>query len=171
VSEGEFLALPESNQPIELIDGEVILAPRPSLRHQEVLTRVVAALREWANAHRARATIVQAPFDVRFGPNRILQPDAVVFLYGLADDVETPVTQVPDLCVEVLSGNRAHDRVTKRYVYGEAGVPEYWIIDPAGVIERRTGPALTELELVQEHLSTPLLPGFALDLARLLPRH
>jgi Uma2 family endonuclease len=95
----------------------------------------------------------------------------VVFLHGLADDVETPVTQVPDLCVEVLSGNRAHDRVTKRYVYGEAGVPEYWIVDPAGVIERRTGPALTELELVQERLGTPLLPGFALDLARLLPRH
>lgn len=171
VSEAEFLALPESNQHVELIDGEVILSPSPSLRHQETLTRIVTALRAWAQSSQPAATIVQAPFDVRFGPGRILQPDAVVFLGGLPDDVETPVGRVPDLCIEVLSGNRAHDRVTKRYVYAEAGVQEYWIVDLGGLIERRTGSGLAEVELLEATITTPLLPGFRLELARVLPPH
>ncbi|NJM40309.1 MAG: Uma2 family endonuclease [Anaerolineae bacterium] len=35
-----------------------------------------------------------------------------------------------DLVMEVLSSNREHDLVTKRKEYAEAGIPEYWIIDP-----------------------------------------
>jgi Uma2 family endonuclease len=167
VTESEFLALPESNQPIELVDGEVIVSPSPSYRHQEVLTRVVAALRAWVAMSGVQASVVQAPLDVRFAPGRILQPDAMVFLRALAADVETPLAQVPDLCIEVLSQNRAYDRVTKRYLYAEAGVQEYWIFDPAGTLERRSGPALAALELVQERVTSPLLAGFVLDLAPL----
>jgi Uma2 family endonuclease len=164
VSESEFLALPESNQPVELVDGEVIVSPSPSYRHQEVLSRLVTTLRSWVAASGGPTSVVQAPLDVRFGPGRILQPDAMVFLRGLAVDVEVPIAQVPEVCIEVLSQNRAYDRVTKRYLYAEAGVQEYWVVDPAGALERRTGPALAELEAVQERLTSPLLAGFVLEL-------
>lgn len=170
VSETEFNALPESNQRIELVDGEVIVAPSPGYRHQEVLTRIVMALRSWVEANRAAVSVVQAPLDIRFGPGRILQPDAMVFVQILPDDIETPLERVPELCIEVLSSNRAHDRVTKRYLYAEAGVQEYWIVDPAGVVERRTGPDLSELELHEVRMTSPLLPGFALDLGRVFAR-
>ena len=166
VSETEFLALPESNQRIELLDGEVIVAPSPSYRHQEVLSRIVTALRNWA-ANRDDVTIAQAPLDVRFGPGRILQPDAMVFLQALQDEIESPLDTIPEICIEVLSGNRAYDRVTKRYLYAEAGVAEYWIVDPAGVVERRSGPELGELESIEARLTSSLLPGFSLDLAAL----
>jgi len=39
VTEAEFLARPESTHTIELIDGEVIVLPSPSYRHQKVLGR------------------------------------------------------------------------------------------------------------------------------------
>lgn len=166
VTESEFLALPESNQPVELVDGEVIVAPSPSFWHQEVLSRVVAALRAWAG-DRPDVTVAQAPLDVRFGPGRILQPDAMVFLERLGLDVETPLSRIPEICVEVLSSNRAYDRLTKRYLYAEGGVAEYWLVDPGGLVERRSQAGLASSEELREQLSTPLLPGFILDIPSL----
>lgn len=45
VSERDFLALPESMRPAELVDGEVVTAPSSSFWHQELLSRLVMALR------------------------------------------------------------------------------------------------------------------------------
>jgi Uma2 family endonuclease len=78
-TEAEFLSLPESNQRIELVDGEVIVAPSPTLRHQEILGRVYEALRAWTRGQGVDVTVVQAPLDIRFALGRILQPDAMVF--------------------------------------------------------------------------------------------
>jgi Uma2 family endonuclease len=168
VSEREFLSLPESTCPAELVDGEVILAPSPSFWHQEVLSRLVVALRAWAATSPNPVTIVQAPFDVRFASGRILQPDAMVFLAPLARDVASPLDRIPDLCIEVLSTNRAYDRVMKRFIYAEAGVAEYWIVDPAGVVERCSGPGLVRAQEIADRLTSELLPGFELSVAELL---
>jgi Uma2 family endonuclease len=170
MSEAEFLALPESNQRIELIDGEVVVSPSPSYRHQKVLQRLVIALQSWADHSGSRVTIAQSPLDVRFAPGRILQPDAMVFTEILPDDVAMPIARIPALCIEVLSENRVHDRVTKRYLYAEAGVREYWLLDLAGRAERRTGSGLSHVEMLTERLTSPLLPGFSLDLAQLFAR-
>lgn len=166
VSEAEFLSLPESLERIELIDGEVIVAPSPIFWHQEVLARLFVALRTWAEG-RPDVTVAQSPLDVRFGPNRILQPDAMVFLARLERTQPGPIDRIPEICVEVLSANRVYDRVTKRFLYGAAGVAEYWIVDPAGFIERRSGPGLVD-EDRPELLTSSLLPGFELDVGKLL---
>lgn len=168
VSESEFLSLPESMRPTELVDGELVMAPSPSFWHQEVLSRLVVALRAWAATQDQPVTVVQAPMDVRFAPDRILQPDAMVFLEALERDVASPIQRIPDLCIEVLSSNRAYDRVTKRFLYAEAGVTEYWIVDPAGIVERRSGPGLARREEVAGRLTSELLPGFELDVGELL---
>ena len=167
VSEAEFLALPETMERIELLDGEVIMAPSPSVWHQELLSRIVHHLRAWRDAARAGAFVGQAPLDVRFGPGRILQPDAFVILGEVALDVEGPLDRIPDLCVEVLSTNRAFDRLTKRIVYASSGVRELWLVEPSGVIERWSGPGLNEADVLGTTLTTPLLPGFTLDLETL----
>jgi Uma2 family endonuclease len=170
VTEAEFLALPESNQHIELVDGDVIVAPTPTLLHQTVLMRIVHALMSWAETHDAPVMIAQSPLDVRFAPNRILQPDAMVFLEVLPLDIAMPIDRIPAICIEVLSSDRTYDRVTKRYLYAEAGVQEYWIVDPEGRFERRSAPALSEHALCEGELTSPLLAGFALDLPRLFAR-
>lgn len=167
VSEREFLSLPESTEKVELLDGEVIVAPSPSFWHQEVLARLVGALRAWAAGQQSPVTVGQAPLDVRFAPGRILQPDAFVILDGVPRDHGGPLDRVPELCVEVLSTNRVYDRVTKRYVYAQAGVTELWTVETAGLVERWTGDGLASAVQVDDVLSTPLLPGFSLDLAEL----
>lgn len=167
VSEAEFLLLPESTQRIELIDGEVILSPSPCYQHQEALRRLVVALSRWAEGQSRPVTIGLAPLDVRFAKGRILQPDVFVLFERIPAAQAGPIESVPELCVEVLSSNRAHDRLTKRFAYAEAGVSELWTVEPTGDVERWTGQGLSQSELLTERLVSPLLPGFGLDLARL----
>lgn len=168
VSEEEFLSLPESNQRIELIDGEVIVSPSSTFKHQEILLRIVTSLRNWAVEHSSPVTVAVSALDVRFGRDRILQPDAMVFLEALPLDIAMPIARIPEICIEVVSSDRIYDRVIKRYLYAEAGVQEYWVVDPvnAGVVERRTAPSLSTLEVLETQLSTPLLP-VTLDLRAL----
>jgi Uma2 family endonuclease len=170
VSEEEFLALPESTDKIELIDGEVIVSPSPSYWHQEVLLRLAVALKAWAVRQKRPVTVGMAPLDVRFAHNRILQPDLFVILGAVARSHVGPLDRIPELCIEVLSENRVHDRVTKRLLYGAAGVKEYWLVEPAGVIERWAGPGLSKEDLVRRALTSPLLPGFRLAVPTLFAR-
>jgi len=167
ITEEEFLSLPESTDKVELLDGEVILSPSPTYRHQWILRQVVRALEDWATAESRIATIGMAPLDVRFGPGRILQPDAFVLFSRLPPDHIGPISEVPALCVEVMSSNRAYDRMTKRLAYAEAGVAEFWTIATDGTVERWCGERLSECEVITERLTTALMPGFVLELARL----
>lgn len=167
VTEAEFLALPESMDKVELIDGEINVSPSPAYRHQEVLRRLLLALGNWAAGRSGPITIGQSPLDVRIAANRILQPDAFVLFAHVPSDHRGPIDAVPELCVEVLSTDRIHDRVTKRLLYAAAGVREYWVVELSGVIERWTGPGLTLAEEIRDRVRSPLLPDFELDLAKL----
>ncbi|MDP2312022.1 MAG: Uma2 family endonuclease [Pseudomonadota bacterium] len=170
VSEEEFLALPESMDHVELLDGEVIMAPAPSFLHQEILRRLVQRLSEWADRQPTPVTVGQNPLDIRFAPDRILQPDAFVILDKVNFRHRGPLDRVPDLCIEVRSPNdHGYDRVTKRLVYAEAGVREYWVVHLNGAMERWQGPGLEGTDLVGDHLTSPLLPGFTLDVRALFP--
>lgn len=128
MTEEEFLQIPESLDHIELIDGEVYMAPAPSFAHQDVLARINEQLRAWARAN-PPAIAAFSPLDIRMGPGRILQPDAMLWVGGLVDRT-SPITTIPDLVVEVLSGKPSYDRLAKKLIYFEAGVREYWIVDP-----------------------------------------
>ncbi len=156
-------------QRMELIDGEVYVPPSPTYWHQETLSRIMTALRNWAATQTGPLTVCQAPMDVRFAPGRILQPDGFVLFSRVPQQHEGPIHQVPALCIEVLSTNRAHDRVTKRYIYAEAGVRELWTAEPAGFIERWSGDGLSRSETIQTVVRSPLLPGFELTLSTIWP--
>lgn len=168
VSEEEFLALPESMNKVELLDGEVVAMPAPSLWHQETLRRLLRELGNWAATIPGPVLVGQSPVDIRFAPGRIVHPaDACVFLARIALDTGGPIDRVPGLCIEVLSTNRVYDRVTKRLIYADAGVVEYWVVDPSRCIERWTGEGLSHREEVLDRLRSALLPGFALDVPAL----
>lgn len=170
VSEAEFLRLPESMERVELLDGEVVVSPAPTPSHQFMVLEIASRLRTWAREHRPRAFVGLSPSDVRFGPDRILQPDVYLCLAGIDFGQAGPVRVVPDLCVEVLSQNAVYDRVTKREIYASAGVREYWVVQTTGAVERFAGERLSRTHVVTDMLETELLPAFSLSVAELLPR-
>ena len=129
-------SLPDDGNRYELVDGELLVTPSPTVRHQNVAGELFLALRL---ALPTGMRVLMAPMDVRFGPKRQVQPDVLVIQNEGLDAVR--VESVPLLVVEVLSrGTRSRDQVTKRRVYEQAGVRSYWIVDPKR-------PSLTVLEL------------------------
>ena len=91
-----------------------------------------------------------------------------MFLDPLPRDVAMPITRIPDLCIEVVSQRRSYDRVTKRYVYADAGVREMWTVLPRWlVVERWTGERLDVRDELSGSIESALLPGFSLAAATL----
>jgi Uma2 family endonuclease len=167
VSEEAFLALPETTEKVELLDGEIIEAPSPSFYHQEIVGRLAGELRQWASAQAQPITVGQAPLDVRFAPGRILQPDLFVLFARVPFDHMGPLETVPQLCIEVISGRPSYDRFTKPVIYAEAGVQELWTIEPGLFVERWTGDGLRHVEKLETLLRSDLLPGFEVALRAL----
>lgn len=130
-------ALPDDGQRYELVDGELLVSPSPSMSHQQVLGELYLLLRAWARPHGLEVFL--APCAITFTRRRELQPDLFVVPQLRGARVREPeeLTRLV-LAVEVLSPSTArYDRVTKRRVYLEQGVAEYWIVDVDGrAVER-----------------------------------
>ena len=134
----ELLALPEDDMRHELLDGVHVVTPSPAFRHQIVLRELFRELDE-AVRNRADVELLWSPADIRLGSRTLVQPD----LFILPSDPEHPPRQwqdagTPLLVVEALSpSTAARDRGTKRRIYLDAGVEEYWIVDAdARIVER-----------------------------------
>ncbi len=134
----ELLALPNDGLRHELLAGEHVVTPAPSPDHQ----RVVGALANLIGAALAEHSTLElftGPADLRLSHRTLVQPDLFVLQVDPAnrfrDWVDAPV---PLLAVEVLSpSTAASDRGSKRRLYRDAGVEEYWIVDIAArVVER-----------------------------------
>jgi Uma2 family endonuclease len=164
VTEAEFFSLPESKESLELIDGEVIRSPAPLPSHQVLVRKLASALGDWSQSH-PPAFVGGAPLDVRLAPGRVVKPDLFLVLAGVTD-ARRLVDGTPDLVVEVLGVNRSYDRLTKRIVYSDAGVTEYWVVDPEErVIELVSG--LQVLAAESGHLHSRVAEGFGIDAADL----
>ncbi|MEP7293103.1 MAG: Uma2 family endonuclease, partial [Chloroflexota bacterium] len=124
----EYFELPETIQIDELIDGEYIVSPPPTITHQYVVGNGYIFLRTSA----AHGRTVLSPAAIRFEVDHVLEPD----LFWIRPDGECkPVKNhywegAPDLVIEVLSPSTAkRDRGVKFDVYERHGVREYWLID------------------------------------------
>ena len=117
----------------ELIDGVPhMMAPAPSSNHQEISANLMAILVNYLRGKSCKA--FAAPYDVRLNANAdddtVVQPDISVICDKTKID-EKGCKGVPDMLVEILSPSTIkHDQITKFNKYREAGVREYWIIDP-----------------------------------------
>jgi len=132
------LALPEDGVRRELLDGELVVMPAPSLLHQNVVAAVHDALRTYLRAH-AIGSAHMSPADIEFSPRRLVQPD--VFVVPLIDGRKARSWKEIRgllLAVEVSSPTTArYDRIKKRHIYMSEPVGEYWIVDlDARLVER-----------------------------------
>ena len=137
----DYFQLPDEPR-CELLFGRLLVTPAPSFRHQEIV--LALAVRLAAHARRVGARTAPSPVDVELAPHSVLQPDIVYIGPERAGIVKNHVAGAPDLVVEVLSpGTARRDLGEKLKLYAEAGVAEYWIVDPAArtfeFLENRDG--------------------------------
>ena len=121
---------PETNQPCELWDGELIMSPSPSFNHQKIVLNFYRRLHEWVSK-RKLGEVVTGPLDMVLSPHRAMQPDVAFIAQDRLGIIHRAIHGPVDLAVEVISlGGRNRDRIEKRDLYEQYGVKEYWIIDP-----------------------------------------
>jgi Uma2 family endonuclease len=125
----------EFQERVELIKGFILkMSPAPSMVHQRISNNVSYELNSYFK--RKPCDVFVAPFDVRLPiPSAkkdatVVQPDLCVICDESKLDARG-CNGTPDLMVEIISSNNSkHDVHTKFNLYQEAGVKEYWIIEP-----------------------------------------
>jgi len=169
----EYLSL-NTNRLIELSDGNLEVLEMPTPFHQLVVVRLITALYTFVTQHRLGHVLV-APLRVRLWPGRFREPDLVFMSAAHADRITSKYWGVPDLAVEVISlDDPDRDRIAKKAEYAQAGIPEYWILDPEEkTLEVYLLPAeeeeyqLSQTLGIHDSLASAQLPGFELILAEL----
>lgn len=134
----DLAGLPDAGFRYEIVDGSLLVSPPPGVPHAVALSRLVRLLQDAAPPD---LLVLPASAGVRCGRS-VYIPDLVVADAAAAAAAEELLE--PDsvrLVVEILSpSNRTTDLVTKRADYATAGIPHYWLVDPAV-------PSVTALEL------------------------
>jgi len=170
----EFWSLPESVLPTEYIDGEIIMAPTPTAPHQRTVLRIASVLQQFVSQSGSGETFI-SPLDVVLPTGEVVQPD-IFFLNARQAERAIEANRVqgaPPFLIEILSPSSVkHDTVTKRKLYEQNGVREYWIVDPkertiAQLLLRRKHYALTELGAA-DTIKGAALSGFEMTVGELL---
>lgn len=110
----------------ELIDGIVLMSPRPNIKHQEVMGNLYL---EIGNFLKGKNCKIFTEIEVQFEDN-VLIPDISV-ICGIENTEIQRYKKAPEIVIEILSpSSRYTDSFTKLYKYELFGVKEYWIANP-----------------------------------------
>ena len=131
-TEEDYYNLPETIR-AELIDGYLIYnQSAPSRIHQTALSELHATIHNYIKSKNGACRVYPAPFAVKLQENKntIVEPDISV-ICDRNKLTERGCNGAPDWIIEIISpSNSSHDYITKLGLYADAGVREYWIIDP-----------------------------------------
>lgn len=128
----DYWALPDGER-AELVDGELWDLAAPSRVHQEIVAELTTRFRDHIARRGGTCKAYPAPFAVNLlgDDSTFVEPDVSV-VCDRAKLSDRGCEGAPDLVVEVVSpGSRGMDYRTKQNLYAEAGVREYWIVDPS----------------------------------------
>jgi Uma2 family endonuclease len=131
-TEEDYYNLPE-NVRAELIDGQIYYMAAPSRVHQKILNAVNNTIFNYIRSKDGLCEVYPAPFAVKLfseDDKNVVEPDISV----ICDPnklTDKGCTGAPDWIVEIISpSNSSHDYVRKLNLYMDAGVREYWIVNP-----------------------------------------
>ncbi len=126
----EVRAFPDDRVRYEVIRGELFVTPAPRTRHQRAVREFLMRLHDYVTTHNLGEAL-PAPFEVEFAADSAVQPDVLVLLrHDRPRLTDERFYGPPTLVVEIVShSSRRTDRLQKRELYQDFGVPEYWIVD------------------------------------------
>ena len=134
----EYTALPEDGDGVryELVEGNLVMAPRPITEHQICLQELAYQLRDQVPGD--LRPVIDVDIDLGLvpptKPGFVRAPDLVVVTRAALERrrAEGGLLRAAEvtLGVEVISpGSRRLDTVVKRDEYADAGIPHYWVVD------------------------------------------
>jgi len=169
LSESDYLFLTDrSNRVAEFSDGRIEVLAMPTLEHQEIVLFLVNMLRTFVTPRKLGRAIM-APFRLKLAEGKFREPDVLFLLQSNLSKIADRFWDGADLVMEVVSeDDPARDLQTKRAEYAQAGVADYWIVDPRSrtitVSKLTNGRYDTFSEVSQQGLvQSSLLPGFTID--------
>ena len=152
---------------VEFTDGYLEMLPMPTRGHQRILAFLYSAFQAFLNTAGGEALF--APLRLRIRAGKYREPDLLAMRDAQDARSGERFWTGADVVAEVVSAdNPQRDFVDKRRDYAEAGIPEYWIVDP------RTE-TIAVLELVQgeyverglhrrgESAASLAIPGLGVD--------
>ena len=129
-SEEEYFSL-GTNHLIEFSHGLLEVLPTPTQSHQLLVAALFESLCSFVR-DRDLGMVLFAPMRVQLWPGKFRQPDIVYMAVAHTDRLGEQFWRGADLVIEVVRpDDPERDIVTKRREYAQAGIPEYWIVDPA----------------------------------------
>lgn len=134
----EFLDWSGEDAHADWVDGEVIVFLPPKTIHQRIVGLLSALLSVYARSF-VLGEVLTAPFEMRLWIGRSSREPDILFVAREHQDrlTEDRLEGPADLVIELVSDSSvARDRADKFYEYQEAGVREYWIIDPRPPTQR-----------------------------------
>jgi Uma2 family endonuclease len=167
-TEEEYLWLTDhTNRLVEYIDGHIELLPMPTDQHQMISQFLFLALNAFITPRGGR--VLYAPLRLRVRTGKFREPDLL-----LVKDANDPRRQNrfwtgADVTMEIVSKDKpSRDLVDKRYEYADAGVPEYWIVNPEDetiTVLTLVGSAYVEHGVFRrgDSATSVVLPGFTVS--------
>jgi Uma2 family endonuclease len=157
----------------ELINGVAYAMSAPNVSHQRIQMRLSGEF--YAFLKGKKCEVFPSPFDVRLfyeeddSDDTVVQPDIVV----ICDPKklgEEGCRGAPDLVVEILSpSNTAIEMERKLLLYREAGVREYWIVDPKNkhisICTFKNGEYTLQTCKIQDSVRPVVVPGLEIPLS------
>lgn len=170
----EYLELP-TNRLVEYADGRLEVLPMPTTLHQWIVFYLCRLLHEFAST-RQLGLALPAPLRVQLWPGKFREPDVVFLRTKNRRRAGNEYWDGADLVMEVLSDtpeDRRRDLATKRREYAQAGIPEYWIVDPVkrqiSVLRLKGRNYLVHGTFkAGQTARSALLPGFTVDVTATL---
>lgn len=128
----DYWNLPEGER-AELIDGQLYAIAPPNRIHQKLISELTQAIGSYVKSQNGDCEIYPAPFAVNLDAEDKdwVEPDISV-ICDKNKLTDRGCSGAPDFIIEVVSpSSRKHDYSIKNTLYSQAGVREYWIVDPA----------------------------------------
>ncbi|MGQ0602568.1 MAG: Uma2 family endonuclease [Anaerolineales bacterium] len=174
LTHADFMALAPEDRKAELINGELIIMPTPSIAHENLQVFLLTILRLFTAAFDL-GRVFGSRTAVRIAVDQTYEPD-ILFVSRERQYIISAheVREAPDLVIEILSATSAErDRGIKREHYETGGVRELWLIDPYGPAGtqffQRQAERLIEVAPVNGIIYSTTLTNFQLKLAWLWP--
>lgn len=171
----DYLRIPEDGRRYEVIRGTLYVSASPIYNHQFTLVQLLLKLGSYVQQNEF-GIVLPAPFDIIL-PEGIATPVEPDILFIRKENQprwgDKNFQGVPDLLVEVLSpSTHYYDRRIKLAAYRDAGVPEYWLVDPLSrtvAIHGWKDGSFAELKRGGEgdEVTSIVLPGFHLQVKSL----